>query len=82
VREKGSNSKMKPWESPFILMVDRGGCTFVKQVRNAQQAGAAGVVIAGNTCLCSDQECIHNSIVKTCETTETAGVVILASPAF
>jgi hypothetical protein len=23
---------MKPWDSPFILMVDRGGCTFVKKV--------------------------------------------------
>ena len=24
--------KMQPWPSPFILMVDRGGCTFVKKV--------------------------------------------------
>lgn len=22
-----------PWPSPYILMVDRGGCTFVKKVR-------------------------------------------------
>ena len=28
------NGVMKPWESPFILMVDRGGCTFVKKVRS------------------------------------------------
>lgn len=24
--------KMKPWPSPYILMVDRGDCTFVKKV--------------------------------------------------
>ena len=25
-------NKMQAWPSPFILMVDRGGCTFVKKV--------------------------------------------------
>jgi hypothetical protein len=36
-REKDSKTgKQKPWEAPFILMVDRGGCTFVKKVRNAK----------------------------------------------
>ena len=25
-------NKMKPWPSPYILMVDRGDCTFVKKV--------------------------------------------------
>lgn len=24
---------MKPWPSPYILMVDRAGCTFVQKVR-------------------------------------------------
>lgn len=28
------------------------------------------MVIADNTCLCSDQECIEKSALKTCETTE------------
>mmetsp|Transcript_16165 Transcript_16165/g.37331 ORF Transcript_16165/g.37331 Transcript_16165/m.37331 type:complete len:133 (+) Transcript_16165:344-742(+) len=28
----------------FILMVDRGGCTFVRKVRNAQNLGATAVV--------------------------------------
>ena len=23
---------MEEWEAPYILMVDRGGCTFVKKV--------------------------------------------------
>jgi len=32
--------------SPFILLVERGICTFVKQVRNAQHLGAAAVLIA------------------------------------
>jgi len=27
-----ATGKMKEWEAPFILMVDRGGCTFVKKV--------------------------------------------------
>jgi len=40
-------------------MVDRGGCSFVQKVRNAQYAGAAGVIIADNICVCSDNECIN-----------------------
>ena len=62
--------KMEPWQAPFILMVDRGGCTFVKKVRNAQRAGAAGVIIADNTCLCSDADCVVKSDNPSCETSE------------
>lgn len=61
------------WKAPFILLVDRGGCTFVQKVRNAQHAGAAAVIIADNTCQCkhektctpaSDQECeLHEPIM-------------------
>ena len=32
-----------------IALIDRGGCSFVTKVRNAQNAGADGVVIANNT---------------------------------
>lgn len=32
--------------APFILLVESGGCTFVKKVRNAQHLGAAAVLIA------------------------------------
>jgi len=32
--------------SPFMLLVTRGVCTFVKKVRNAQNLGAAAVLIA------------------------------------
>jgi len=62
--------KMEEWPAPYILMVDRGSCTFVKKVRNAQRLGAAAVIIADNTCLCSDTACIEASGVPTCETTE------------
>mmetsp|Transcript_13321 Transcript_13321/g.32334 ORF Transcript_13321/g.32334 Transcript_13321/m.32334 type:complete len:557 (-) Transcript_13321:167-1837(-) len=51
------DGKMLPWQSPYILMVDRGGCTFVQKVRNAQRVGAAGVIIADNSCLCSADQC-------------------------
>jgi hypothetical protein len=37
---------MKPWESPFILMVDRGGCTFVKKVGASRRW--RGFVFAGS----------------------------------
>jgi hypothetical protein len=40
------------------------------KVRNAQRSGAAGVIIADNTCLCSDVECIEASDNPTCETSE------------
>jgi hypothetical protein len=105
-------NKMMPWPSPYILMVDRGGCTFVQkvrnyaflfilsargcgrglstkkciyiqsiaclpflemiifQVRNAQRSGAAGVLIADNTCLCSDDACIAVNPGVSCEMQE------------
>lgn len=49
----------KAWEPPFILMADRGSCSFVQKARNAQHAGAAGLIIADNLCLCSDQKCLN-----------------------
>jgi len=51
-RPLDKSGKMEPWPSPYILMVDRGICTFVTKVRNAQRSGAAGVIIADNSCLC------------------------------
>jgi hypothetical protein len=39
-------------------MMDRGDCTFVQKVRNAQHAGAAGVIIADNVCLCGQEDCV------------------------
>ncbi|TFJ86979.1 hypothetical protein NSK_001313 [Nannochloropsis salina CCMP1776] len=45
------------WKSPYILMVDRGDCTFVTKVRHAQHAGASGVLVADNLCVCKDLAC-------------------------
>lgn len=69
-REVGKDGKMEPWSTPFILMVDRGGCSFVQKVRNAQRAGAAGVVIADNTCLCIDKECREVNDQAECQNSE------------
>jgi len=52
-RPNEEDGEMGVWEPPFILMVDRGECTFVHKVRNAQKVGAAGVLISDTTCLCS-----------------------------
>lgn len=70
IRPMDKDGKMEPWPSPFILMVDRGGCTFVVKVRNAQRAGAAGVIIADNTCLCTAGDNCHSDPGEECETRE------------
>ena len=58
-RPLDSNGVMEQWEPPFILMVDRGNCTFVHKVQNAQHAGAAAVLVADTTCQCADLECLY-----------------------
>ena len=48
---------MNQWQSSggdFLLLIDRGTCNFVKKVRNAEEAGAVGVIIADNKCLAGD----------------------------
>jgi len=70
IRAKDNNGSMLPWQSPYILMVDRGGCTFVQKVRNAQRAGAAGVIIADNTCLCKAGDKCHSEPGRECESLE------------
>ena len=47
--------QVSQWTSPFILMIDRGTCTFVTKVRHAQHAGASGVIIADDKYLCDDE---------------------------
>jgi hypothetical protein len=37
-------------------MMDRGGCSFVTKVRNAQYVGAVAAVIADNKCLCDRKD--------------------------
>ena len=43
---------------------------FTTQVRNAQRSGAAGVIIADNTCLCNDDACVKASPGQQCESSE------------
>lgn len=69
-RPDDESGSMAPWSPPFILMVDRGSCTFVKKVRNAQKSGAAAVVIADSTCLCSAGESCVSEGDTFCETKE------------
>ena len=62
---------MKAHDSPGPLalagQVDRGDCTFVHKVRNAQRAGAVAVLIADNTCLCNNSVCIPEEPDQTCQ---------------
>jgi PA domain len=51
-------------------MVDRGGCTFVQKVRNAQRAGAAAMLIADTVCLCGASNCVMGADQTVCETQE------------
>lgn len=60
-RPLDANGVMEPWEPPFILLADRGNCTFVQKVRNAQHAGAAAVLVADTTCQCSDLQCLNKT---------------------
>jgi hypothetical protein len=69
-RDTDSNGIMEPWKSPFVLMVDRGNCTFVQKVRKAQHAGAAGVLIADNVCQCFERSCIAPVNNASCEVSE------------
>jgi len=67
-----TTNKQEPWPSPFILMVDRGSCSFVQKARNAQHAGAAVVIIADNLCLCNDSACLNMTAgsFQSCQSTE------------
>eukprot|EP00580_Thalassiosira_gravida_P015867 CAMPEP_0201659244 /NCGR_PEP_ID=MMETSP0494-20130426/2073_1 /ASSEMBLY_ACC=CAM_ASM_000839 /TAXON_ID=420259 /ORGANISM="Thalassiosira gravida, Strain GMp14c1" /LENGTH=1406 /DNA_ID=CAMNT_0048136659 /DNA_START=18 /DNA_END=4238 /DNA_ORIENTATION=+ len=58
---------MSSWVPPFILMLDRGACTDVTKVRNAQNAGAMAVVIADNTCLCDAGESCVSAPNEECD---------------
>jgi len=40
---------------PFFLLTTRGNCSFVMKARHAEQAGAAGLIIADTACLCDNR---------------------------
>ena len=63
INPKGGFPKRKDhsaWKSPFILMIDRGDCSFVQKVRNAQRVGASAVLIADNLCFCEHENCVND----------------------
>jgi len=67
---KGPSKTERSPGQPFILMVDRGGCTFVQKVRNAQHSGAVAVIIADNTCQCKHQDICTLDAGTQCEERE------------
>jgi len=69
-RGTDESGAMEAFKSPFILMVDRGSCTFVKKARNAQKAGAAAMIIADTTCLCIAGDSCVSAGEAFCETKE------------
>ena len=66
------SSVSKPnWKPPFILLVDRGGCTFVQKARNAQHTGATAVIIADSKCQCKHEKvCTPEAYESDCELDE------------
>lgn len=64
------NQPVAPPGQPFILMVDRGECTFVRKVRNAQHSGAMAVIIADNLCQCKHKDICNMEEGTQCEDRE------------
>ena len=59
-----STGLMQEIPRPFLLMVDRGGCSYVEKARIGQQAGAVGVVVADTTYNCDD---LDASLTESCQ---------------
>jgi hypothetical protein len=53
MHDNDCSGKMATWKDPIILVAEGGDCTFMKKAHNAQKAGAAGLIITGNTCICN-----------------------------
>ena len=51
----------------YFLLVDRGECSFVEKIRNAQKDGAAAVFIADDRCLCSEDGLCETNVEEVCE---------------
>jgi hypothetical protein len=54
-------------KNDYILLVDRGGCSFVEKVRNAQKDNATAVIIADNHCICGDDNFCADDSTQECE---------------
>jgi len=87
IREMDVDGNMLPWPSPYILMVDRGSCTFVTKVRNAQNVGAQAVIIADNVCQCAEGRMCVSDPGRMCESSwpilaDDGSAVDISIPAF
>lgn len=88
IREMDADGNtMLPWPSPYILMVDRGSCTFVTKVRNAQNVGAQAVIIADNVCQCAEGRMCASDPGRMCESSwpilaDDGSAVDISIPAF
>jgi len=54
----------------YFLLVDRGGCSFVEKVRNAQKDNITAVLIADDRCLCSGTSATVCQSDQPCEDSE------------
>jgi hypothetical protein len=54
-------------EMGYFLLVDRGDCSFVNKVRNAQRDNAAAVIIADNHCICDENNVCKDDPTESCE---------------
>lgn len=65
-----------------IVLVDRGGCTYESKAKNAQDAGAAGIVVANNTAgeiaPMTDDPVVTGVTIPVLSITQAAGTTIKA----
>lgn len=54
-------------QNDYFLLVDRGGCSFVEKVRNAQRDNAAAVFIADDRCICNENKVCEEDPTAICE---------------
>lgn len=68
-----------PAVSGKIALIDRGFCTFVIKAQNAQDAGAAGVIIANNTAGIINMSGTGGILIPVLSITQDAGTALKAN---
>lgn len=54
-------------KNEYFLLVDRGGCSFVEKVRNAQRDNATAVFIADDKCTCNSDNICEDDPGEVCD---------------
>ena len=54
-------------KNDYFLLVDRGGCSFVEKVRNAQRDNATAVFIADDKCTCNSNNICEDDPGEVCD---------------